>query len=70
MTSDRIPAELLAALACPDCDSEVTARRDGTTLRASIAHDETCPWHQRASRRKPFTVLAVPPYTAPAPDAA
>jgi hypothetical protein len=69
MTADRIPAELLAAIACADCDSDVTATMDNGVVRANIAHDPTCPWHQQVSHGQPFTVLAIPP-DPPAPDAA
>jgi hypothetical protein len=44
----KLTAEQRRALACAHCDSEVTAVREGAALMVSVAHDDWCPWHQRA----------------------
>jgi hypothetical protein len=50
---------LEAALGCPDCDSEVTATREGVVLHVQVAHDQTCPLFERASGGQPFTAVAL-----------
>jgi hypothetical protein len=56
MTMTREP---LAELACPDCNATVGTARRGRVLHVTISHDATCPWHQRVSGGKPFTVTAI-----------
>ncbi|HEY3035411.1 MAG TPA: hypothetical protein VGJ54_12260 [Streptosporangiaceae bacterium] len=55
----RLTLQERAALACPDCASEVTATRRGRALHVDIRHDDSCPWHRRVSAGKPFTIAAI-----------
>lgn len=42
----EIPEDVRAALACPDCDSEITAVKSGGALLLGVAHDDTCPTYR------------------------
>jgi hypothetical protein len=66
------PAHILAALAeqeCPDCNSEITVRRQDGTWRGAIAHDDGCiqlAWRQRHGATSTAVIVADPGRTVPA----